>query len=638
MKNNAVTVGIGLIALCVLAIGLTGTWAFHPTSVLASVSSTQATQAHRAIQIRPAPGVPACCPNWDVVASPNVGTASNYLTSATPVPSATSGNTSTPMPCTGWNVVSSPNTGSGNNYLLSSAAVGADDIWAVGIYYDSTDRRQTLTEHWDGNNWSIVPSPNMGTSNNVLQAVVAASSNDVWAAGHWDVSGPVHQTLVEHWDGSSWSVVPSPSTGGVANILRGIAARAGNDVWAVGNICVSNCLTSRTLIEHWDGSMWSIVPSPDPGSVNGYVAVVALAANDAWATGTYSNDGTTWSNAMTHWDGTSWTLVPVTSPGSMDNDLRAFAAVSPGDIWVVGDSDSGIGERTQIQHYTGPCTTPTSTEQTTSTNTPVSGTAMPTDTPTAVQGTTNTPQPSYTPTATFTTCPIQFTDVPQDSPFYSYIRCMACRGLVNGYSSGCESGNPCFRPGNNVTRGQIAKIVANAAGLSDTIPSGRQTFDDVPNSNAFWLYIERVYAHQVIAGYPGDGVTTNPCTGQAEQAGYLYFRPCNNATRGQIAKIDAVAASYSDVIPSGQQTFDDVPVSSPFWLYIERVHLHSVISGYAGDGVTANPCTAQVEQSGHLYFRPCNNATRGQTSKIVANTFFPNCETPGAIEQSRQKR
>src|SRR5206468_685693 len=154
-------------------------------------------------------------------------------------------------------------------------------------------------------------------------------------------------------------------------------------------------------------------------------------------------------------------------------------------------------------------------------------------------------------------CPIRFTDVPQNSPFYSYIRCMACRGLVNGYSSGCQSGNPCFRPGNNVTRGQLAKIVANAAGFSDTIPSTRQTFDDVPLSNTFWLYIE-------------------------------------------------------------------------------RVHIHSVISGYTGDGATINPCTGHVEQSGHQYFRPCNNATRGQTSKIVANTFFPNCETPSAIEQQRR--
>ena len=53
-----------------------------------------------------------------------------------------------------------------------------------------------------------------------------------------------------------------------------------------------------------------------------------------------------------------------------------------------------------------------------------------------------------------------------------------------------------------------------------------------------------------------------------------------------------------------------------------------IISGYAGDGLTLNPCLGTVEQVGQLYFRPCNNSTRGQTTKIVANTFFPNCQTP----------
>ena len=54
-----------------------------------------------------------------------------------------------------------------------------------------------------------------------------------------------------------------------------------------------------------------------------------------------------------------------------------------------------------------------------------------------------------------------------------------------------------------------------------------------------------------------------------------------------------------------------------------------IISGYDGDGHDVNPCTGQVEQTGQLYYRPCNNVTRAQTSKIVANTFFPvNC-APG---------
>ena len=169
---------------------------------------------------------------------------------------------------------------------------------------------------------------------------------------------------------------------------------------------------------------------------------------------------------------------------------------------------------------------------------------------------------------------------------------------------------------------QVAKIVSNAAGFFDPIPTTQQTFADVSYGSPFWLYIERL-------AEPGRGYISGYSTSPPCPAGQVpCFLPANNVTRGQLAKIDANAAGYLDPIPSTQQTFMDVPYGSPFWLYVERVYLHGVISGYTGDGVTLNPCTGQVEQVGLLYFRPCFNSTRGQTSKIVANTFFPNCQTP----------
>lgn len=194
------------------------------------------------------------------------------------------------------------------------------------------------------------------------------------------------------------------------------------------------------------------------------------------------------------------------------------------------------------------------------------------------------PTPSPSPTA----CMVSFSDVPEGSTFYPYIRCLACRGIITGYADGT------FRPSSNVTRGQAAKIIANSVPYNDAIPPDRQTFSDVPSSNSFWLYIERAALHGVVGGY-ADGT----------------FRPGNNLTRGQIAKIDAIAAGYSDSIPPARQTFSDVPPGSPFWVYIERVALHGVVSGY-DDGT----------------YRPGNNVTRGQASKIVANTFFPNCAPP----------
>src|SRR5205814_9955230 len=93
-------------------------------------------------------------------------------------------------------------------------------------------------------------------------------------------------------------------------------------------------------------------------------------------------------------------------------------------------------------------------------------------------------------------------------------------------------------------------------------------------------------------------------------------------------KIGSDGAGCGGLHPSNQPSFVDVPYGQPFWLYIERVYANGVISGYTGDGVTVNPCTGLVEQIGFLYFRPCANSTRGQTAKIVANTFYPGCQTP----------
>ena len=87
------------------------------------------------------------------------------------------------------------------------------------------------------------------------------------------------------------------------------------------------------------------------------------------------------------------------------------------------------------------------------------------------------------------------------------------------------------------------------------------------------------------------------------------YRPGANVTRGQVAKFVSIAAGYADMMPPNQQTFSDVPSSHPFWLYIERAVAHAVVGGYS-DGT----------------FRPGNNVTRGQTSKFIGNSFFPNCQ------------
>jgi hypothetical protein len=252
---------------------------------------------------------------------------------------------------------------------------------------------------------------------------------------------------------------------------------------------------------------------------------------------------------------------------------------------------------------------PTSTQ--TATSVPPANTATATSVPPANTATATSVPPSATatqapPSATATTppsvtpCPIAFSDVPPGSTFYAFIRCLSCQSIVGGYSDNT------FRPGANVTRGQVAKFVSNAAGYTDAVPADRQTFTDVPPGSTFWLFIERAAAHGVISGYSDH-----------------TFRPGANVTRGQVAKFVANAAGFADDV-TGRQTFTDVDANNPFWLFIERAYAHSVISGYNCGQAPAGPCDGV-----HLYyFLPGNNVTRGQTAKFISNSFFPNCQVP----------
>ena len=155
------------------------------------------------------------------------------------------------------------------------------------------------------------------------------------------------------------------------------------------------------------------------------------------------------------------------------------------------------------------------------------------------------------------------------NPFYIYIRCLYCRGIVSGYDDGT------FRPYANITRGQVAKIVANAAGSHDVIPSTTQTFTDVPLRPARSGSTSSALALQgYISGYTDTG--SRPCT---EPAASPCFLPYNYVTRGQLAKIDANAAGYNDT-PSPAQSFADVPPSDPFYVYIERLARRGIVNGY----------------------------------------------------------
>jgi hypothetical protein len=243
----------------------------------------------------------------------------------------------------GWNIVPSPNTGSPNNYLFGVAAIASNDVWAVGAYGELGTAAQQLVEHWDGTSWTHVASPSLAGPNELL-AVSAVAASDVWAVGGYDSGG---QALIQHWDGSTWNVVPNPNPG-TFNRFFGVAAISSNNVWAVG--ITSNGGLSQTLIEHWNGTNWSVIPSPNiPDQHNQLNAVTAVpgAPNELWAVGEAGP-----SALILHWDGTQWSIVPSPTAGTVPK-LLSVVAIAVDDVWAVGWTGGNSGPVTLTMHWDG---------------------------------------------------------------------------------------------------------------------------------------------------------------------------------------------------------------------------------------------------------------------------------------------
>ena len=185
-----------------------------------------------------------------------------------------------------WEIRPSPNAGSSDNTLTAVAALSANDVWAVGDYLDASGVARTLTEHWNGSAWSIVSSPNNSTDDNVLLAVSGnPATGNLRAVGYYIWVGGISEPLIEHWNGSTWVIESVPSQGGGDNSLFGVVIAATNNIWAVGHYVNTASGNTRTLIEHWDGSAWTIVSSPNQPGDNTLFAVDSVSTNDVWAVG-----------------------------------------------------------------------------------------------------------------------------------------------------------------------------------------------------------------------------------------------------------------------------------------------------------------------------------------------------------------
>jgi hypothetical protein len=232
-------------------------------------------------------------------------------------------------------VRSPPQTNLVNGALVAVSADGPKDAWAVGSGGPGGIINPVI-EHWDGSTWSSVPSPPVDPRYSVLEDVAAISPNDAWAVGRsWD------QSLILHWDGESWKVVPSPQVR--APRLMGVAALAPDDVWAAGATYkdVNGEGPTYELLEHWDGTRWSLVPIPASRST-GFLGDISIAgASDIWlhAGPDYSKQST--KETLLHYDGRAWKTAPQLPAAVQLGAVSDIAAIPGGTVWLVGTYQSG---------------------------------------------------------------------------------------------------------------------------------------------------------------------------------------------------------------------------------------------------------------------------------------------------------
>ena len=252
---------------------------------------------------------------------------------------------------TAWSVIATPNPGNGNQ-INGVTDISPRNAWAVGVQ-GTAGGTKPLIIHWNGKKWKQVNSPVIGAVQAYLQRVTALTSNDIWAVGTAYATGSGGAfTLIEHYDGTLWSVVASPNPGQFGSQLSGVSGSSTSDVWADGGQFTNPSGTFVTLTEHWNGHVWKVVPSPNANGLNNvFNAVVSITSTDAWAVGDYwTGSGSTFDTLTEHWDGKSWTII--TSPSfPTSTALWGVTASSSNSVWIAGQITNANG--TLVMHWNG---------------------------------------------------------------------------------------------------------------------------------------------------------------------------------------------------------------------------------------------------------------------------------------------
>lgn len=217
---------------------------------------------------------------------------------------------------------------------------------AVGSYAGPS-ASESLIETWNGESWSIVPSPNPGTFSNYLNGISCNSANFCTAVGDFSSDeGDSNQTLIESWNGASWSVVSSPNFS-YWDILNAVSCSSISFCIAAGNSGNGN---DQTLAEEWNGLSWSIVPSVSPGSYSLLNGISCISLTSCVAVGYQPNESGDGSQTLVEtWNGTNWEAESSPNRGTQTNVLNGISCYASSRCTAVGWYQKGQ-QRTLIEY------------------------------------------------------------------------------------------------------------------------------------------------------------------------------------------------------------------------------------------------------------------------------------------------
>ena len=236
------------------------------------------------------------------------------------------------------------------NVLSSVSCVSATVCFAVGASYvgpnaPTNNPSKTLAARWSGKSWSVLPSPDpAGATSSVLSGVSCASSSNCFAVGSFAAATNSVATLIERWNGKTWSIVNGPKVAGSSyNVLNGVSCTGAAFCVAVGSELDAHTFWTKTVVEQWNGKTWSTVASPNPSSTSHLEAVSCSSTTSCSAVGDYSSRSAGEAVALfEHWNGRSWSVVAGPRTTAPNPRLTGVSCPSSKTCLTLGSVDTGL--------------------------------------------------------------------------------------------------------------------------------------------------------------------------------------------------------------------------------------------------------------------------------------------------------